>query len=81
MKSAMSATEMNVYPNPAVDHATVRWTGEASEVVVMNAAGQIVAKAQVEETNEYEINNLTTGMYVVNVITDGEVLTKKLIVR
>ena len=81
MKSAMSATEMNVYPNPAVDHATVRWTGEASAVVVMNAAGQIVAKAQVEETNEYEINNLTTGMYVVNVITENQVLTKKLIVR
>ena len=81
MKSAMIATEMNVYPNPAVDHATVRWTGLASELVVMNAAGQIVSKAQVEDMHEYEINNLTTGMYVVNVITDGEVLTKKLIVR
>ena len=81
MKSAMSATEMTVYPNPAVDHATVRWTGDASAVVVMNAAGQIVAQAQVEETNEYEINNLTTGMYVVNVITENQVLTKKLIVR
>ena len=81
MKSAMSTVEMTVYPNPAVDHATVRWTGEASEVVVMNAAGQIVAQAQVEEMNEYEINNLTTGMYVVNVITAEEKITKKLIVR
>lgn len=80
---------MNVFPNPAVDNATVSFelNGEASvNVTVTDLAGKVVYTnnlGNVAGANSVEINtaSMANGVYMVNVEANGAVSTQKLVVR
>ena len=74
---------INVYPNPTSDYANITWdNNEITMLTVVNANGQVVENANVELQNNYQTQNLNTGMYFIN-LTDrnNNTNTKKLIVR
>lgn len=80
---------MNVFPNPAVDNATVSFelNGEASvNVTVTDLAGKVVYTnnlGNVAGAQNVEINtaSMANGVYMVNVEANGAVSTQKLVVR
>ncbi len=80
---------MNVFPNPAVNNATVSFelNGEASvNVTVTDLAGQVVYTnnlGNVAGAQNVEINttSMANGVYMVNVEANGAVSTQKLVVR
>jgi len=80
---------MSVYPNPTNTNTTVSFslsnesnvtinvTDLAGKVVYTNALGTVNGAQNVNVNTE----NLTSGVYMVNVSVNGTVSTEKLIVR
>ena len=79
----LESVNINVFPNPTSDYATVTWdNNEVTNLTVVNANGQVVENADVDLQNNYTTQNLNAGMYFIN-LTDrnNNTNTKKLIVR
>lgn len=77
------SVNINVFPNPTSDYATVTWdNNEVTKLTVVNANGQVVESVDVDLQNNYTTQNLNAGMYFIN-LTDNNnnTNTKKLIVR
>ena len=82
-----SVGSVGVSPNPATDEVLVRYTLERPSLVsvrVTDALGALVAPVTVNETQEqgaYEFRvttqNLASGVYFVQVVTNGGVVTQK----
>lgn len=72
---------MEIYPNPATDQATIRWSEHASKLIILNAQGQIVAQEDVTNVTSFQVNNLAAGSYYVKLIQDNLNLTSKLIIQ
>ncbi|MEY3235949.1 MAG: hypothetical protein RI883_50 [Bacteroidota bacterium] len=80
---------MNVYPNPTNTNTTVSFsltnestvsvnvTDLAGKVIITNALGTVSGAQNINVNTE----NLTSGVYMVNVSVNGNVSTEKLIVR
>ena len=73
---------VKVYPNPAKSNATISWGGnDVASLMIVDANGQVVSNEDVSMTNTYGINNLSTGVYIINLITNNnERISKKFIV-
>ncbi|MFT4601191.1 MAG: hypothetical protein ACI857_001369 [Arenicella sp.] len=75
-----------VFPNPAVDMTNVQFNlTEASDVTVevMNTFGQIVFSDKLGEVNglqnvEVATSDLESGIYLININVNGNVLTKRI---
>ena len=79
----LESVNINVFPNPTSDYATVTWdNNEVTKLTVVNANGQVVENADVDLQNNYTTQYLNAGMYFIN-LTDNNnnTNTKKLIVR
>jgi len=81
---AVNETEiikMNLYPNPASGKVTVRFDGKG-DITIYNIIGQTVYQVEnVVKEKEISLNNLTTGVYFVNVRSGNATATQKLIVE
>ena len=78
----MTEGDVKVYPNPAKSNATISWGGnDVASLMIVDVNGQVVSNADVSMTNTYGISNLSTGVYMINLITNNnERMTKKFIV-
>ncbi|CAN5447406.1 hypothetical protein BH11BAC2_BH11BAC2_14120 [soil metagenome] len=79
-----------VYPNPATNNATVAVTMKQSASVsinVMNAVGQVVKTVTIGSTDagkhafSFDVADLQTGLYLVNITIGSETITQKLSVQ
>ena len=77
------AHDVNVYPNPTANVATVSWTNKKlDQLSIINANGQLVEKMDVAMVNEYRTNELNPGIYFINLSENqSTVATRKLVVR
>lgn len=77
------AHEVNVFPNPTANVATVSWTNKKlDQLSIMNANGQLVEKMDVAMMNKYQTNALNPGIYFINLSENqSTVATRKLVVR
>ncbi len=66
-----------VYPNPANDLLTITGANNAG-ITITNTLGQVV-KTINTYTNTINIADLAKGMYVVTIVKDNEIITKKVI--
>jgi para-nitrobenzyl esterase len=75
----ITASELNIYPNPAVTSLVVSSETSINEVVVLDITGAIVKSIKVN-ANKVTINrdNLASGTYILKVIMANEVVTKKI---
>ena len=79
----LESVNINVFPNPTSDYATVTWdNNDIATLAIVNANGQLVDHADVDLQNSYKTQNLNAGMYFIN-LTDrnNNTNTHKLIVR
>jgi len=78
-----SDISMLVYPNPAKDIFTVQLSKEVNDanVVIYSMDGKVVRNLVLNGTGrtaEIAVSDLASGMYLVKVVANGEVLTKRL---
>jgi hypothetical protein len=83
------ANTLEAYPNPAQDHATLRFTAQqtgAAQLLVYNMMGELVAKLYdgvAEQGQVYERTlggtNLPAGLYTCRFTQQGQTVTQKLV--
>ncbi len=62
--------QLNIYPNPTSDFATISWdNNEISKLTILNASGQIVDSKEVYYEKSYQTRDLDSGLYVI-ILTD-----------
>lgn len=90
LEEAENVSKMSVYPNPAVNEATVSFAlNNASDVMVnvTDLSGKVVYSTSLGNaaagTNSVAVNtsSLSNGIYMVNVSTNEVVSTQKLVIK
>lgn len=76
------SSNVTMYPNPTTGQLTLSANGNINSVIIRNLLGQILYNNNVEavKTN-IDVSNYEAGVYIVNVMVEGEIVTKKLFVH
>ena len=71
-----------VYPTIALSNVTVKSDHADGQIIVRNLQGQIVKIVPITNNKtEISVSNLHSGEYVLQIIENGNVTTKKIIIR
>ncbi len=73
-----------MYPNPAIDMVNISTTENITDatIEITNAVGQIVKTEKLNNTTiTIPVNDLSKGMYFVNVATENGKSVSKLVVK
>jgi hypothetical protein len=81
IKVAKSGNVISVYPNPAKDKLNIILSDSntTASVLIINELGQKVLVKQITANTPVSIRHLTKGLYMVQVIANGEIETVKLV--
>jgi Secretion system C-terminal sorting domain len=84
VKGIAAVSDFTVYPNPSVGFAkiTISDLSEATNVEVIDNAGRVVRSIELKNSNNVQVNNLQSGIYLVRITNKatGDAITKKLTV-
>ena len=81
-KSNVNLDLVKVYPNPASGSVNILAPANISNVEVRNLLGQVVYTNTMEASQAtIDVSSFDTGIYVVNISIEGNVVTKKLFVQ
>jgi len=74
-------TEIKIYPNPVQDKLNIVVPGaEEMQVYIYSISGQLMYEAkEIYMQESINVSNLEKGLYIVKVISEGEIFTTKLI--
>jgi len=74
VNNVKTATEVNVFPNPASDMVNLRCTETLSAVTVYDQMGRVVADVNGISKTSYELNtsHLSKGVYLIKIKFDNE---------
>ena len=84
--SSLSAVDVILYPNPADDHFTMRFTnfkGDA-KVKIVNINGMLIVDQPITVTDadvKIKLPDVKPGIYFVNIISNKDVITRKLVIE
>ncbi len=84
---AVNDLEVAVYPNPAVNYTTIETSSsndDTVEIQIINANGQVVKTMDdlsANNTTQVDVSGLTSGVYIINVHSNGKLISKRLIVN
>jgi hypothetical protein len=75
-----------VFPNPATEQLTIivgeHYRMSNNECRILNTAGQLVYTSTINsQQSTIDVSNLASGIYFVQVVMDGKVSVKKVVVR
>jgi len=70
------SSRINIYPNPASEMLNIDTKENIKEIKIFNLFGELV---QTETSNSFSINELASGVYFINVVTDNGVEQMKFI--
>ena len=72
-----------IYPNPASSQLNIRSTKKSNPYVIkiMNLQGEIVYQSSISNGNAISVQNINTGLYIVQLINQTEIITKKIIIE
>jgi hypothetical protein len=72
--------EFQIYPNPANEFTNAQWNGKFNTLTIINAQGQVVRQENIENLNNFQIQNLENGTYFIRLKNKNQTLTNKLII-
>ena len=77
----MEELELKIYPNPVQDQLNIEVFGaEDMQVYIYNTTGQLLYYGEeLDNSESIDVSNFEKGLYIVKVISDGEIHTTKLI--
>ena len=67
---------VSIYPNPTSEYVNIEVNSEIQFVTIYDLNGAIV---QTESKNHFAIKNLESGIYIISIETENEVITTRLI--
>ena len=73
--------EVSLYPNPFHQYIQVQYQGDYDAVQVVGAEGRIVHFAPQSPNHQYAMDHLSPGIYFLQVILEGNVLTSEKIIK
>ncbi len=78
-----SINSVNSYPNPATDFIKIESENTIKNITIYDTTGQIVKILPVNNTNNINIaiTNLKNGLYYIKVLTERELILKKVIIE
>ncbi len=71
-------SELNLFPNPTSQGFTIKTFNTIDQISIYNLQGKLI-KTFNSEQKEYDINELSNGLYFVNISSKNKKVTKKLI--
>lgn len=82
LTQSVKPTEINIYPNPAINSFTVDLPTKNTKITVVNLQGKVM-KVINEKNNQSFIDsqNWTSGMYILKIQTDAETIIKKVMIQ
>ena len=73
---------VNLYPNPVVENVNIEAPFEVKKVEVFAVNGQLVKIEEGNDIHQVNLQNLSTGKYVVNIYNESNAsISKKIIVK
>jgi hypothetical protein len=82
IEESSKTTDWTIYPNPNHGNVLYMNTGsaEAKEIRINDVAGKLILQKQSgeEQLLQLDVSSLASGLYIVQLLTNGEVLTKPL---
>lgn len=81
LKSYYKSTALDIYPVPFNDQINLNLTNQSQQVTIMNASGELVYTASTLGKNKMTIDASLwpSGLYLVQVVEENNMVTKKLI--
>ncbi len=75
----LAAVKFNVYPNPATDKVVIEAQNDIQQLTLMGIKGEILEDRKIN-SNKVELNleGYSKGMYVVRIVTEDGVATRKI---
>jgi len=71
---------ISLYPNPSSSKFTIQVPPTTRNIQISNSLGQIIEKRVVSNQTELSFEIKETGIYFVQIITDKEIITRKVII-
>ena len=68
---------INIYPNPVIDILNINYKEQIKRLQIFTISGQILVTAN--NTKTINLQNLTSGLYIIKIETEKGIITKKLI--
>lgn len=75
-------TEINIYPNPVSDILNITLPSKlesGAEVIITNIEGSIMLHKRILKNESLNLNELSSGIYLVKILADDHLLTRKII--
>ncbi|MGL4597831.1 MAG: T9SS type A sorting domain-containing protein [Bacteroidia bacterium] len=75
---------MSIYPNPATEQVTLQTSAgikREGQITILTTQGQILHQQQIQTDTPVALPKLAAGLYVVELLQDGSLVTQKLIIR
>ena len=74
--------ETQIYPNPATNKLVIKNAREFNEAIILNIKGSVLKKAILRnESNELNIEDLPSGMYIIQLTGENNTISTKFIKR
>ena len=74
--NTLSENNVNIYPNPTTGILNITGVDNFNQIQVLDISGKIV-KSINNYTNSINVSNLTKGNYIIKIVTDNSVITKR----
>ena len=75
-------SQISLYPNPVGNTLNITSSETISEIEIVNVMGQVVRRIEVNSDNAVcDVNELTSGVYVVRIHTEGTVVSQRKFVK
>ena len=74
-------SNVSIYPNPTNSNFTIKLPQNTRYITITNSLGQLVEKRIINNQTEQNFEIKNNGMYFVQITTDKEIITKKVIVN
>jgi len=68
-----------LYPNPAVNSFEIKGITNSMLVYLSDLNGRILLKKELAQKDKIDISSLTSGIYIVNIVTEKDKIEKKLV--
>ncbi|MEM8906570.1 MAG: S8 family serine peptidase [Bacteroidota bacterium] len=79
----LAEADIELFPNPTSDVVTVRVTDQINQIAIYNVQGQQVLHRNYEgiEQTLLDVSTLATGIYLISIQTEEELLTERLVIQ
>ena len=76
----LSASQINIYPNPVSSALTIDMDGSFT-VTLVNGIGNVIVKKNMDAKGVLEVDQYADGLYLLRIEQNGKIITKPVIIK